>query len=78
VWPDRSAEDGEISIAGPALGTLSPVTIYTWEREGYVLCLEERLVFGSRSKFRWLACQFKTPVAEVIATAKSRARTHWA
>lgn len=77
VWPDRMAEGGEVSIAGQALGTTYPVTIYTWEREGFVLCLEERLVFGSKPRFRWLACRYGAPAAEVIATARQRATTHW-
>lgn len=75
VWPDRiPGVAGEVSIAGAALGTLGAVTIYAWEREGYIVCLEVRIGFDRIPRFRWLACQHGASPASAMADARRRAR----
>lgn len=73
LWPDRVLE----TTGASATGTTSPITIYTWEREGYVVCLEERFDLQLRPRFRWVACQYNASVSSTVADAERRARTPW-
>jgi hypothetical protein len=73
LWPDRDLE----STGASAPGTVSPITIYVWEREGYVVCLEERFDLQGRPQFRWVACQYKASLKNTLAVAEQRARAPW-
>lgn len=76
LWPDRVPDVGEESFAGEAFGTIGAVTIYTWEREEFVLSLEERQTRRGEPSFRWLACVPMGSPDAVIALARRRAETH--
>jgi hypothetical protein len=61
-------------LPGEEFGTIGPVTLYTWEREGFVLSLEERRTRSGRPVFRWLACVPQGSVAAVANLARERAK----
>jgi hypothetical protein len=73
LWPDRILE----STIHSTPGTISPITIYAWEPEGYVVCLEERFDLQLRPRFRWVACQYNASASSTVADAERRARTPW-
>src|ERR1044071_5350125 len=58
VWPDRIPNIGEASYGGNEYQiVIGAVTIYGWELEGYVVCLEERTAYALAPRFRWVLCK---------------------
>jgi hypothetical protein len=77
-WPDRVPEvDPSISV--DARESIRPVTLYLWQREGFMLCLEERWTSAdaSRPKFRWLVCAPDVDAQTALTMAIRRAQTAW-
>ena len=77
VWPPRIAGIGERSVGGQVYGTVGAVTIYGWEREGYVVCVEERIELGNQPSFRLQVVQHGVSPASAMDEAERRARTPW-
>ncbi len=78
VWPERIPDIGEVSYGGGEYAQVAGIlTLYAWSLDKFVLCLEERLSFGSVRRFRWLICRHGASADAVIREALSRARDPW-